>query len=336
VSHSRTEFSEVAAERRTMQVPRSHVSIELGHWYMEDFAAGPDYLRAQFEQVRPWAEVARQVLPGIAPKSKPRVSTCFMVDDYFTRFSSPSVVLPQLIDTAKKAGLSIDYIARESGCARAGSIPLAELAQGRLVADPPPGTNGTRPPVEEVGWLCNGQRSPTGEPTEALREIAPWQPPAENGARNHSIFIDIELWDQGPDGRGARRWSCSFLAAVWQLLRLGLLRDQGRPVATPQKWFEQDGAAEPRVNDFPADWDRLPPIVQVRPADPFAAYQTLSVLGSRFLPIESAVRTIVERVDIDAEVRKQVIDRSRDEDILLPREVVERIAYVFLTGNPTG
>jgi hypothetical protein len=338
VSPPRTEFSELAAEPRTVQVPLSHLSIELGHLYMEDFDDGPEFLRAHFERVRPWADVARQVLPGIAPKSRPRVSMCFMVDDYFTRFSSPAKVLPHLIAAANDAGLSIDYLARESGCAEAEGVALAELVRGRLVADPPPGTNGTRPPVEEIGWLCNGQRSPTSEPTEALRAIAPWQAPVENGARNHSVFIDVELWDQRRDDWGPRRWSCSFLAAVWQLLRLGLLRDRGKPVVVPQEWFIQPvGSAKWHVKDFPEDWDELPPIVQVKPkADPFSAYQTLSVLGSRFLAIESAVQTILQRVDIDDAVRRQVIERSDGERISLPHEVGERVAYVFLTGNRAG
>jgi len=323
-----TEFSETAAERRTQQVPLSHVSIELGHLYMEDFAEGPAFLREQFERVRPWALVAKQqILPGSAGGSRPRVSTCFMVDDYFSRFSSPSKVLPELLAAADAAGLAIDYVARESGCADADGVALAELVQGRLVPDPPPDTNGTRPPVEETGWLCNGQRSPAAEATEALREITRWQPPVENGARNHSIFIDVELWDQRPDHRRGRRWSCSFLAAVWQLLRLGLLRDEGKPAVTPRKC----------LTDFPEDWDELPPIVQVsQTANPFSAYHTLSVLDSGFLSIESAVRTVLQRVDIDPAVQSQVTRRSRREGICLPEDVVERIAYVFLPGNPAG
>jgi hypothetical protein len=250
-----------------------------------------------------------------------------MVDDYFSRFSSPSDVLPGIIAAADAAGLTIDYVARESGCAEANGVALAELVRGRLVPDPPPGTNGTRPPVEETGWLCNGQRSPAAEPAEALREISRWQPPVENGARNHSIFIDLELWDQRPDGRSPKRWSCSFLAAVWQLLRLGLLRDEGKPVVAPRKWF----------TDFPEDWDELPPIVQVsQTANPFSAYQTLSVLDPGFLSIESAVRMVLQRVGIDPAVQSQVIERSAREGISLPADVVERIAYVFLPGNPAG
>lgn len=323
MSAPHTAFSEVAAERRTVEVPLSHISIELGHLYMEDFSAGPDFLRAHFERVRPWADVAKQVLPGGAPRAKPRVSMCFMVDDYFARFSTPAKVVPELLAAAKDVGVTIDYLARESGCADADGVKLPELVQGRLVADPPPGTNGTRPPVAETGWLCNGQRSPVSEPTEALRQASHWQAPVESGARNHSIFIDVELWD----GDQAPRWSCAFLAAVWQLLRLGLLRHEGRPVVAPKEW-----AAE----DFPDDWDLLPPIVKLNPtADPFSAYQTVSVLSSDFLSVEAAVRTILAQVNIDPAAERQVIERSRGERMPLPRKVIERVSYVFLTGNPT-
>ena len=49
-------FRETAAEPRTQAVPLSHLSLELGHLYMEDFEAGPEHLRRHFERVRPWAE----------------------------------------------------------------------------------------------------------------------------------------------------------------------------------------------------------------------------------------------------------------------------------------
>src|SRR5215470_6729767 len=269
-----------------MDVPLSHLSIELGHLYMEDFDRGPDYIQAQFERMRPWADVARQVLPGGAPRSKSRVSICYLIDDYFDRSHSPAKVVPELRAAANAVGVTIDYLARESGCADASGVRLPELVRGRLVADPPPGTNGTRPPVAETGWLCNGQRSPASEHAEALRQLSQWQAPVENGARNHSIFIDVELWD----GDLTPRWSCAFLASVWQLLRLGLLRYEGRSVVTPKEW----------TGEFPDDWDRLPPIIKLNPsADRFSAYQTVSILSSQFLSIEAAVRTILAQVTVD-------------------------------------
>jgi hypothetical protein len=320
---ARTVFSEVDAEQRTAEVPLSHLSIELGHLYMDDFERGRDYMQAQFERVRPWADVARQqALPAGVPGARPRVSTCFLVDDYFNRFGTPAQVVPDLLAAAKDKGVTIDYLARESGCAEADGVKLAELVRGRLVADPPPATNGTRPPVAETGWLCNGQRSPAAESTEALRQLSHWQPPVENGARNHSIFMDVELWD---GDRVSPRWSCAFLAGVWQLLRLGVLRYEGRSVVAPKEW---PGA-------WPDDWDLLPPVVKVnKTADPFNAYQTVSILSSGFLPIEAAVRTILAQVRPNREAADQVLERSAGEKIALPPELVERVSYVFLTGDP--
>ena len=84
---------------------------------------------------------------------------------------------------------------------------------------------------------------------------SPWQPPRESARRRHSIFVDVELWD---DRDGQRTWSCPMLAAVWQLMRLGLLRDHGRPVLAPQDWR----------TGFPDSWDELPPVIRLNPGRP--------------------------------------------------------------------
>jgi hypothetical protein len=317
-------FSEVTAQRRVASVGLAHLSVELGHLYREDLAdedldGGGDGRRLvnHFRAVRPWYDALRQNCADALPGRVPRVSTCFLIDDYFGQFSSPAELIPALVAAADEAGLAIDYLARESACAEADGVPLAALVEARLVDDPPPGTNGSRPPARETGWLCNGQRTPASS-GEALRELQSWRPPAENGARNHSIFVDVELWnEQG----GHRVWSCPFLAAVWQLLRLGLLRNLGEPVAAPV----------PGGTDLPATWAELPAIVQLSPqAAPFSAYRTASVLTGRFLPIELAVRTILSQVHVDPDADRQVIQRSSGESLALPAEVVDRLSYVFL------
>jgi len=250
-------------------------------------------------------------------QTRARVSTCFLVDDYFTRFSSPAELAPGLVSAAREAGLEIDYLARESGCAHANGVELARLVESRLVPDPPPDTNGSRPPAAEVGWLCNGQRSPVSDAAEAMDAIKRWMPPVQNAARRHSVFLDVELWDES---NGRRVWSCAFLAAVWQLLRLGMLRHDGEGVTAAPQW---EGA-------FPDDWDEIPAVTQLNPAaTPFSAYRTLSILSTRFLPIEHAVRTILSQVGVDRDVLDQVTTRGRGESILLPLELVDRIDYVF-------
>jgi hypothetical protein len=187
-----------------------------------------------------------------------------------------------------------------------------------------PGTTGGRPPLTETGWLTNGQRSPTTSRGEAMAKRTVWQPPQESARRRHSIFVDIELWDE----RGEQRtWSCPLLAAVWQLMRLGFLRDRGRPVVTPQDWSDRR---------FPDRWDDLPAVVRLRPkAAAFAAYTTLSVLSPRFLPVELAVRTILSQFACDRNIFAETTGRAARDGLKLPDEMVDRIRYVFAAPGVT-
>jgi hypothetical protein len=307
-------FREVEAEPRVEAVGFAHLSIELGHLYMEDFLAGPDRLKDQFAKVAVWARAARESIPLRTPaKSGPRVSHCFLIDDYFTQFSSPAAVLPVLLDAAAAAGLEIDYLARESACAESDGVPLAELVAGMLTAMPSVGDNGSRPATEESGWLCNGERSPVA--MQAMNSTT-WRPPTEIGARNHSVFVDVELWH---DKNGSRKYSCAYLAAIWQLLRLGVLRNEGANIVRPRL-----------LTEFPERWEELAPIVQLRPsAPPFCGYRTFSVLPSRFLQVEHAVRVILGQTALPDELLKQLTDRGSRDGLTVPRDVTERIDYVF-------
>lgn len=314
-------FREVSAEDRVQSLPLSHMSIELGHLYMEDFAAGPHRLREHFAAVAPWAQAARTAAPT---GTRPRVSTCFLVDDYFTRFSSPAEVVPRLVAAAAESGLTIDYLARESACAVSGAVSPASLLAARLVPAPAEGSNGARPPTEASGWLCNGARSTSSLGVEAMAPRGEWRPPREFGARRHSVFLDVELWDDD----GPRTWSCPFLAAVWQLLRLGLLRDRGEAVIEPVDW------PDPL---FPDDWDDLPGLTRLNPrATPFAAYRTFSLLETRFLPVEHAVRLILEHTAVDTAVREQIAARARAENLPEPRTLTESLAYAFVPDPTDG
>ncbi|WP_250000174.1 SCO2522 family protein [Actinoplanes sp. M2I2] len=314
--------TESVAQRRAQSTPLSHLSIELGHLYSEEFRNGPESLARYFERIIPWIEAASSILRQRVPRGRPRISTCFLVDDYFARFSSPAEVLPQLIKAAETQNITIDYIARESGCAVADGVPLADLVLSRIVPDPSPDSTGVRPPVTVSGWLCNGRRGPEVSSGQAM--AAPsrqWHPPAENGALNsHSIFVDVQLWDEEA---GARTWSCPYLAAIWQLLRLGLIRHHGGVVAAPVT-----------MERFPEEWDRLPAIVQVNPrAEAFSAYSTFSVLGNRFLNVEHAVRTILQQVNVEQVITDQVRSRSEREGMPLPAELWQRIEYLFVADR---
>jgi hypothetical protein len=323
VTEVQTEFVESSAGLKADSVPLSHVSVELGHLYMEDLAAGEAAMRDTFATVAPWARAAETPRAIGCDKQHARISTCFLIDDYFGRFSTPADVIPMLLSAAESEGLRIDYLALESACAGKPGNGPTNLVLGRLVTEPVPGTTGARPPLTETGWLTNGKRSPNTSRGEAMAKRHPGQPPLESARRRHSIFVDVELWDEH---EGHRTWSCPMLAAVWQLLRLGLLRDRGRPILVPRDW----------TGPWPDNWDEMPPITRLnRAAAPFAAYTTLSALSPRFLPVELAVRTILGQFQPEATVLAEANVRAARDGMLLPDEFVDRIRYVFVAPGET-
>jgi hypothetical protein len=334
------EFFESTADARVESASLAHLSVELGHFYAPDLRQEEDFFVDHFRRIGIWYEAARSALEAALPKGRPRVSTCVLIDDYFGKVGPPKILIEKLLGAAKKAGLRIDYLARESGCAdtvlpapdpveptdgTGTDLSPAQLVTARLVDDPPPNTTGARPPVRQTGWLCNGQRSPATETHEAMKRPTQWRPPAENAAVNHSIFADIELWR---DESGGRLWSCAMLAAVWQLLRLGVLRDDGRVVAP----------AQPLPSDLPDSWRALPMVLKVNEqAESFIAYRAMTICAPLFLPVENAVRTILQQVAVDPEVLAEISKRAGNEGITLPLEVVDRIEYLFVdTGAVRG
>jgi hypothetical protein len=320
VTELKTAFLETSADYKVESLPLSHVSVEVGHLYMEDFLDGERAVRRAFATAAPWARTAQTPQAIGCDKKSIRVSTCFLIDDYFSRFASPASVIPMVLAAAEREGVEIDYLARESACADANGMSSAALTLGSLVTEPVPGTTGGRPPLTETGWLTNGQRSPSTSRGEAMAKRTPWQPPQESARRRHSIFVDVELWDERD---GQRTWSCPMLAAVWQLIRLGLLRDQGRPVVTPQDWTDS------RFPDLPA-------VIRLKPkAAAFTAYTTLSVLSPRFLPVELAVRTILSQFACDDDILGEATNRASRDAMPLPDELVDRIRYVFATPGAT-
>ncbi|GAA1828182.1 SCO2522 family protein [Luedemannella flava] len=315
-------FEQRSAERHLESVPLAHVSVELGHVHHEDFERGADRLNRHF------AAVAAQARAVLGQFEAGQVSTCFLVDDYFasgdprSMIRDPSRVIPALRDAAASHGLTIDYVARESACASYADpgaddrppIEPARLLAGKLVVDPPPGTYGYRPPPHISGWLSNGQRS--GAPSEAMVPDT-WQPPRQSGTHRHSIFMDVQLWDEAG---GHRTWSCAFLAAVWQALRLGLLRDDGRRVAVAQAW----GGALPRV------WSELPPVVQLTPdPPPFSAVRTWSVLPRGNQLVEAAVSVVLDQLKVESRVVSDLQRQAKAAGAQLPSSIAARVGYVF-------
>jgi hypothetical protein len=307
-------YTEVSARPRVESEPLAHLSVEVGHLYHDDLAGDDDELRARFAEVAPWLATATAARPG----KRLRVSTCLLLDDYSGPVPSPpGELIPRLLRAAGAAGVRIDYLAREAACAGFGGTSPARLALARVVDEPPREHNGGRPPTTETGWLANGTRAvPAGE-AAAFSGRPGWQPPVESAAAPHSVFVDVQLWD-GPETD--RRYSCAMLAATWQLLRLGVLRDHGklvaRPVPVPPQW--------------PARWELLPPLIQLAPdAAGFAAYRTLTIMSPRFLPTEAAVRTVLGQIQAEAAVAELVAERARGERVRLPADLVGRVNYVF-------
>ncbi|GAA2909199.1 hypothetical protein Acy02nite_88830 [Actinoplanes cyaneus] len=309
-------FEEQAAVPRVHSVPYSHRSIELGYFPLEELLSpDPASITRQFATRAPWVAAARQVeesREGI----RPRISTCVLVDDFSaTATHTPSEVFTTLLEAAGSAGLEIDYVARLAAFAQFGDISPAELVSQRIVEEPPAGTTAARPPVSAVGWLTNGERSPSSS-VAAMSAPRTWQPPREHAVRSHSVFLDVELWTDGPDGR---LWSASMLYATWQLFRLGLLRSHGRDVFVPSS-----------LDSLPGEWAKMPPIIRLNPAAPaFCAYRTLSFMNTTSPVRPEAVRTILSQVAVDWTLIVQSNERAAAERLPLSSEIIGRTDYVI-------
>lgn len=326
-------YSEATEQAWVAPVPMSHLSIEVGHFYMNQIADGVDEVKAEFRRIVPLVE-AFHAAARVEFGPNARVSTCYLVDDYFQPDKDAVDIIGKLLGAAEDAGLVIDYLARESGCWETSEfvngvpvgepIKVAEMVAALIVAEPAPPSTGRRPPTAESGWLCNGRRSSEDEPAQAMR-VTEYRPPEEFGRREHSIFLDVELWRKNETGT---RWSCSFLGSVWQLLRLGMLRYDGAAIVDPQPWR--------REVPWPHQWRDIPPVVQLNPnATPFAAYKTLSMLPKRYLGIEHAVRLILDHLDLDGDIVAQIIERGDAEVVptRVPRKVTERLSHLLLDGS---
>lgn len=329
-------YSEATEQPWIAPVPLSHLSIEVGHFYLNDITGDIERVKAEFRRIVPLvAAFVESARVRFGPEV--RVSTCYLIDDYFQPDTDPAEVLGKLLGAAAESGLRIDYLARESGCWQtshfadgvpAGEpIPVAEMVAARIVAEPAPPDTGRRPPTAQSGWLCNGRRSSEHEPAQAMRGRR-YEPPEEFGRREHSIFLDVQLWStQVVDGVTVTRWSCPFLAAVWHLLRLGMLRYHGAPVVEPQPW---------RGDPWPRRWHEVPPVVQLEPgAAPFAAYQTLSMLPKNYIGIEHAVRLVLDHLDLDEDVVAQTITCGAADPVpvTVPRKISERLSHLLLDGS---
>jgi hypothetical protein len=331
-------YHEATETARVEAVPLAHLSVETGHLYLDDFADGDQPIARQLEQAAPWLAAAGKRVRKLLGRDT-RISTCFLVDDYTPSSLSstageppkPSEVVDIVTAAADQAGVKIDYLAREAGCAVACERPysgprdrsrLADIVAGLIVEEAAIGANGSRPPTTQTGWLSNGRRSPA---VSVAMDAPEWEAPQEFGGYRHSVFVDVELWSLDTSHpEPERQYSCSLIAAVWQLLRLGLLRDAGRAVAVPYRF----GPGE----ELPDVWSQLPSITQLTAdAAPFAAYQSLSLLPSPLRAAEHAAEVIIDHLQFDELVVKQIEERALHEasPVTLPDNPTRRMSHLF-------
>ncbi|GAA2047848.1 SCO2522 family protein [Catenulispora yoronensis] len=331
-------YQEATETARIEAVPFSHLSVETGHLVLAQFADGDQALIEQLEQAGPWLEASVKRARKRFGRDA-RISTCFLVDDQTPwdqaqERPKPSEVFDLVASAGARVGFAVDYIACESGCATARDrpyagphdrSPLADIVAGAIVAEPEAGANGSRPPTGQSGWLSNGRRSPS---VSVAMDAPQWEPPAEFGPYRHSVFVDVELWStehgSGPDAGRERQYSSSLLTAVWQLLRLGLVRNAGRAVATPYGFGP--GEALPDL------WSQLPSITRRTPdAAPFTAYLALSLLPARYRASEHAAEVVLDHLRFDEAVLVEAADRARGEavPVRLPENPAGRISHLF-------
>lgn len=282
------------------------VSIEFAHLYLahldEKSAA------ASARTAKRWLGPVIAAYEGLGET----VSTVVMIDDYFAPEETDVEEKVRILRSAcEEAGLRVDHLAYEADCAE-----TVDQMQMRLHPEPRRGDGSSSPPPADVGsdWLANGD-PPRGKHWEPEAVGRLYRPSAGNAAQlmmpaktdhsargHHSIHLDVQLWKTGRRP-GDRLWACPTLAAWWQLIRLGMLRDENdRPVAPPRT---QSALGAP----------------------PLPARRTLTLLDNRFLEVEHAVRAIHERLALPEGWRRYL---REGESPPTEQEHLERIAYFFV------
>ena len=323
---TKPEEPELKATINAGELP-AHLYIETGHFYPDDLDKGQDHFAAYFRRVARYAGVAAENYAERTGIEQPRVSTVMMIDDYrkLRNVTPEEVIGGFILPAAEAAGISVDYIARDAACAeyydRTSGLQVspADILTARIIDEPIKGVGLPNMFMVERGWLANGQR-PVADPAKGQKD---WQPAEEYGAQLHSIFMDVEIFRD--EKKSGRLWACPLLASVWQAARLGDLHNEFAPAMTVQP--------VPRAADgglhFGEDWDELPAIMQLHDdAHGFEAYSTFSVLPTRYLGVEGAVRTILGHIDVNEDTSRYMHDLASAEGLVLSG-LTDRLEYVF-------
>src|SRR5438132_434888 len=98
--------------------PRSHVSIELGHLYAQDYKKGPESVAAHLRSLQPY-KIAAVAEAQRRYGTDASISTCMLVDDYFTREEGLGLTPAELIAMVQSAVAEADLGHSTTWCASA-------------------------------------------------------------------------------------------------------------------------------------------------------------------------------------------------------------------------
>jgi hypothetical protein len=102
--------------------------------------------------------------------------------------------------------------------------------------------------------------------------------------------------------------------------------------------LRKDGVPALEVTDFDgewkSEWSQFPDIMRVNPsASPFYAYESMNIKPQNFLPIETAVRTIIDHFVFQQDVMAKLDQRAQRENIVMPDVISQRMSHHFLPGG---
>ena len=296
----------------------SDLSVEIGHFYISQLQKRIDTDNGSMNSVRDFIAQRMTVgLDAVAPivkkyeDHKKNVTMVALIDDYFwnsrTELSRDDVA-EVLIDYGRRASIPLDFVVFESALADTVPtminriVPFAVLDAGSSEIDS----------KDRARWLSNGQPGRHHLPDEQEQEhrlgmqplVANYRRTFIERPRPHSLHIDIEMYLDESDGN--RKWACPVLAAWWQLIRLGMLRDHAGESCVPKD------------------------TIDVGSRRSFFAKRTLTALTPDFLEIEAAVRTILSQVSIPPIWLKELRGKG---EAPKPDEHLTRMSYIFVDDN---
>lgn len=292
----------------------SELSVEVGHFYISDLhkesERGGNVERLIHQSMDAGMVAVTPIVKRYLDRKKP-VSMTVLIDDYFLPEDSKldrndvAVILREYNSRADlDPDLHLDHIVFESALAESVEMMLRNLMRPPRLGDGSSEGEGQH----KEAWLSNGQtgrHQPSGAHSSALDmalESKRSQKTYSSGSKHpHSLSIDVEMYQERRSSMP--KWACPTLAAWWQLIRLGMLRD------------DEDAPYYPEGT-----------IVLNQHRSLFAK-RTLTALSPKFLEIEAAVRTILSQVSIPSMWLKEL---RIGEDLPKQDEHLRRMSHIFV------